>query len=674
MAAPFKARKLLARLNSSPHVRPANLRRTVLSLVVHPRPVINMSRQRLRLLSARSLAHALGLSLLAGALFIAPATAQIEVYEATIQELQAALTAGRVTSVQLVEAYLARIDAYDQRGPALNALISLNPRAHADAGTLDRERSRGDVRGPLHGIPIILKDNYDTFDMPTTGGSVALASSVPPDDAFQVRKLREAGAVILGKSNLHELALGITSISGLGGQTRNPYDPTRNPGGSSGGTGTAIAASFGAIGWGSDTCGSIRIPSAHNNLFGLRPTKGLSSIDGIIPLAHTQDVGGPLARSVTDLAIGLDATIGPDPADPATRMLEGRELPQFVQSLDPGALRGARIGLLTASFGEATEDRESGRIVRAAVARMGELGATVVDVDLDVDSLARGSSVIGFEFKFDLIDYLAATPDAPVRSLGDVLERGQYHAALESRFRSQNGVESRDSEAYRTALQRRSVVQEGLRRAMEEQDLDALAYPTIRRKAARIGDPQRGSACQLSASSGFPAMSLPAGFTDDGIPVGLELMGLPLDDARLVALAYAYEQDVAPRRPPDFVPALEDGLAPAPVQQRISTEGVVRLAGQLAFDWSTGLLGFDLAISGAPGPEVLGVYLHRGSPDGAGPVIHRLMASGRVTQSGHAALAAVDRTAFAASRLYLQVNTRANPDGEIRVPVRGGAR
>ena len=221
----------------------------------------------------------------------------IEVFEASIPDLQEAMADGRVTAVQLVEAYLARISAYDQGGPALNSMIRLNPNARAQAAALDEERALRGTRGPLHGIPIILKDNYDTADLPTSGGSIALAGMIPPDDAFQVRKLREAGAVILGKSNLHELAMGITTISSVGGQTRNPYDPSRNPGGSSGGTGAAIAASFAAIGWGSDTCGSIRIPSSHHNLFGLRPTKGLSSIDGIIPLSHTQDVGGPVSLS-----------------------------------------------------------------------------------------------------------------------------------------------------------------------------------------------------------------------------------------------------------------------------------------------------------------------------------------------------------------------------------------
>ena len=602
-----------------------------------------------------------------------PAAAQIEVHEAGIMELQAAQADRSVTSAELVDAYLARIEAYDVQGPALNAMILVNPGAREEAASRDRERALGHVRGPLHGIPIILKDNYDTFDMPTSAGSLALAASIPPDDAFQVRKLREAGAVILGKSNLHELALGITSISGLGGQTRNPYDPTRNPGGSSGGTGAAIAASFAAIGWGSDTCGSIRIPSAYNNLFGLRPTKGLSSIDGIIPLSHTQDVGGPLARSVTDLAIGLDATIGLDDADPATDILSEVQLPQFAESLDPSALRGARLGVLMSYFGDAPEDRESGRIVRTVLTRMGELGATVIDITIDgLDTLSSGSSMIEHEFKFDLMDYLADTPEAGVRSLGDVLEQGLYHAALESSFRRQNRTESRDSGAYRAALAKRTLVKEALREAITDKELDALVYPTIRRKAAKIGDQQRGSNCQLSAASGFPALSLPAGFTNDGLPVGLEMMGLPLTDARLVSLAYAFEQADSPRRAPDFTPVLVDGRAPAPVRYGIASEGSVRLEGRLAFDWSTGMLDYDLAVAGVPSPELRGVYLHRGTVDSPGPVIHQLVESARIGHSGKVPLGAVDRAALAGGELYLQVLTHSGPDGAFRVPLEGG--
>src|SRR3954463_10314314 len=266
------------------------------------------------------------------------------VYEASITDLQSAMAEHRTTSAALVDAYLARIKAYDHAGPALNAIIRLNPRAREDAVAMDAERRAGKVRGPLHGIPIILKDNYSTRDFVTSAGSVALAGLQTPDDAFQVKKLRDAGAIILGKSNMHELASGITSISSIGGQTCNPYDPDRSPGGASGGgggagggrfrggglgSGAAVAASFAAVAWGSDTCGSIRIPSAVHNLFGLRPTKGLSSISGIVPLSHTQDVGGPLARTVRDLAIALDATVGPDPADAATKLVADRPPPRF---------------------------------------------------------------------------------------------------------------------------------------------------------------------------------------------------------------------------------------------------------------------------------------------------------------------------------------------------------
>src|SRR6059058_5296957 len=263
-----------------------------------------------------------------------------DVIEKTIPELQDAMARGEVTSRDLVAAYLARIAAYDHSGPALNAFITVNARALDAADALDRERAASGARGPLHGIPIAVKDNFETADMPTTGGSMALAGFMPGRDAFQVEKLRGAGAVIIGKTNLHELAAGITSISSLGGQTRNPYDLARNPGGSSGGTGAAVAASFAAGGMGSDTCGSIRIPSANNNLVGLRGTLGLSSRRGIIPLSHTQDIGGPLARTVADLAVMLDATVGADAADPVSQASAGHIPATYRGALDAGALKG----------------------------------------------------------------------------------------------------------------------------------------------------------------------------------------------------------------------------------------------------------------------------------------------------------------------------------------------
>src|SRR5215472_8591151 len=298
-----------------------------------------------------------------------------EVAEVSIADEQKAMTEGRVSSKDLVEAYLKRIDAFDHRGPRLNALITLNPNALREAEVLDRERASKGPRGPLHGIPVIVKDNYSTADMQTTAGTIALLGFVPTIDAFQVRKLREAGAVIIAKSNLHELASGITTVGSAFGQTRNPYDPTRHPGGSSGGTGAAIASSFAAAGMGSDTCGSIRIPSSMNNLVGLRPTKGLSSIAGIVPLSVTQDVGGPLARSVNDLATMLDATIGEDPDDPATHLPSGQSRPTFMGALQPAALKAAHIGILEPLFGAAGEDQEVNRIVRASIEEFKKEGA-----------------------------------------------------------------------------------------------------------------------------------------------------------------------------------------------------------------------------------------------------------------------------------------------------------
>src|SRR5687768_7470549 len=357
------------------------------------------------------------------------------VVEATITDLQRGMSERRFTALDLTRAYLARIAAYDQKGPTLNSMVRVNPAAERDARAMDTERRAGKVRGPLHGIPIILKDNYNTADMPTTGSTLALATFTPREDAFIVRRLREAGAIIIGKSNLHELAAGITSVSSMGGQTRNPYDPRRCPGGSSGGTGAAIAASFAAVGWGSDTCGSIRIPAAFGSLYGLRPTSGLVSRHGVIPLSHTQDVIGPLARTVTDLAIALDITVGHDPADPATAILNGRELPRFAAALHKDALRGKRLGVLrnymTGTDGDIADS------IRATTRAMVALGAELIDVSIpDLDSLMARSGVIPFEFKWDLMDFLAKYPGAPVSSLREIIDRGLHHEALDATFRT----------------------------------------------------------------------------------------------------------------------------------------------------------------------------------------------------------------------------------------------
>src|SRR5215472_2632345 len=355
-----------------------------------------------------------------------------EVAESSIADEQRAMAEGRVTSRALVQAYLNRVEAFDRRGIRLNALISLNPNALRDAEALDRERVTKGPRGPLHGIPVIVKDNYSTADLQTTAGSLALLGFVPSSDAFQVRKLREAGAVMIAKSNLHELASGITTTGSAFGQTLNPYDPSRYPGGSSGGTAAAIAASFAAAGMGSDTCGSIRIPSSLNSLVGLRPTKGLSSVAGIVPLSATQDVGGPLARSVADLAVMLDSTIGEDPADPATHLPPGQARPRFMDALRAGALKDTRMGMLEPLFGDASDDQDVIRVVRASIEEFKKEGAVVVSIPMpDLQASLNGSSVINSEFKEDLANYLANNGNAPIHSLEEMVSGGLLHSTLE---------------------------------------------------------------------------------------------------------------------------------------------------------------------------------------------------------------------------------------------------
>lgn len=592
--------------------------------------------------------------------------APFDVTEASVTDLQRALSTGRVTSAQLVDAYLARIAVYDHAGPALNAMIRLNPRARAAAAALDAERAKGRVRGPLHGIPVILKDNYDTRDLPTSAGSLALANHRPVEDAFVVKKLREAGAVILGKANMHELAAGVTNISSFGGQTRNPYDLSRCPGGSSGGTGAAVAASFGALGWGSDTCGSIRIPSAFGSLFGLRPTMGLFSRDGIVPLAMTQDVPGPLARTVTDLAIGLDATIGEDPNDAATR-LGARERPHFVDSLRKDALRGARIGIFTPYFRNA--DADVADTIRAATRSLTALGAEVVEVNMaGFDDLIGGSSAIILETKFDLMDYFARPGGAPVKSLRDIIDKGLYDKALELRHKMADTASARDTESHRKVLAKQALVRERIIALLDSLRLDALAYPTSTRKPVLAGDPQLGGTCALSAQTGLPAITMPAGFTADGLPTGLELLGRPFSDARLVAYAYAFEQAGPRRRPPPAAPPLINGRAPQAVTFAAAGGGAT---GRFMFEPLSSDLSYRVQLSPTLQREVTAVVIRRA--DGAGTrVIRRVLGPGMTQAGGWTRLLGLDLDAFHAGRVTMAVFTTkdAVPTAEIALKAR----
>ena len=608
---------------------------------------------------------------------VAPRAAlPFEVTEASVADLQRALTANLVTSAQLVDAYLARIAAYDHAGPSINAMLRLNPRARAEATTLDAERKAGKVRGPMHGIPIVFKDNYDTKDMITSAGSLALATHQPKSDAFLVAKLREAGAIIIGKTNLHELASGITSISSIGGQTLNPYDLSRCPGGSSGGTGAAVTASFAPIGWGTDTCGSIRIPSAFASLFGLRPTQGLFSRDGIVPLSFTQDTPGPLARTVSDLALGLDLTVGADPNDPQTQLSASRPKVSFRDSLRADALRGARIGIFRPYFRDAEADIAD--TVRAAAMAMRALGAEVVEVNMpDFDEAISGTRAILLETRFDLIDYLKRPGDAPVKSLRDIIDRGLFDRQLEARHKSADTATARDSEGHRRMIARQAQLRARMIAFMDSLKLDAIAYPTIGQRPVLVGAPQLASNCALSSQSGLPAISMPAGFTSDGLPTALELMGRPWADARLVAFAFAFEQGGRRRRAPVSTPALVIGRAPQPVTFTVSAGPATSAAtGQFTFNQITSELSYTMRISGTGGASVQAVVVRRADAAGVGAtgfgqrrVINRALGPGMASGTGKLRLVGDDLTAFRTGRLSLAVfgSIGADPIGEVAI-------
>lgn len=454
-------------------------------------------------------------------------------FGATIPELQAAMAEGRTSSVGLTAFSLARIAAYDD---GLAAMITIDRTALSEAAARDRERAAGMVRGPLHGIPIVLKDNIGTSDLPTTAGSLALAGFVPVADATVVARLEAAGAVILGKTNLHEFARDITSVSSLGGQTRNPYDPSRIPGGSSGGTAAAVAASFAVAGLGTDTCGSIRIPAAFTHLYGLRPTIGLVPTDGIIPLAPTEDTVGPMARTVVDLAIVLDVVA-------ATGDLH-------VTATRAPTLQGVRIGVIEELLAGA--DPAVAAAVRGSLDLMAAAGAEVVPAPIPGFADLRGSAASVFlrEWRPALDAYLAGQPGAPVGSMAEIAASGLHHPSLAEPLQRALAA-TIDSAEYRDAVARRTVVRSTIEAWLVDHDLDALAYPVITQPAVLVGGTQRGSNCGTASVGGLPALAVPAGFAG-GMPVGLELMGASGSEVTLIAIAAGYEAATPGWQPPDL--------------------------------------------------------------------------------------------------------------------------
>jgi Asp-tRNA(Asn)/Glu-tRNA(Gln) amidotransferase A subunit family amidase len=484
----------------------------------------------------------------------------VQIEEATIAELQVAMASGALTSRALTQHYLDRIALYDKAGPKLNAFLLVNPHALEEADALDKERAAKGVRGPLHGIPVVVKDNMNTKDMPTTGGSLAFVGAQPQSDAFIVAKLREAGALILGKTNLHELARSGTTVSSLGGQTLNPYDLTRTPGGSSGGTGVAVASNLAEAGLGSDTVNSIRSPASACDLVGLRPTRGLVSRTGIIPAALTQDVAGPLTRTVADSATMLQAIQGYDPKDDTTEAVRGKKLPTYAASLEKNGLRGARIGVLRSFFGQKPEHAEVTKVVDAAIARMKELGAEPVELSapLDVDKLISTLDVQKWESKTQIDAWLRDLgPGAPAIHTFDAwVASGKFDKTLAKGLRDAQPFDHPEQDPeYRERIgPRKAALVQQLQALLDDNKLDAIVYPHQKRLVVPIGEGQADRNGFLASITGFPAITVPAGFSSGGVPIGVEFLGRLFAEPTLLKLSYSYEQGTQNRRPPAIAP------------------------------------------------------------------------------------------------------------------------
>jgi Asp-tRNA(Asn)/Glu-tRNA(Gln) amidotransferase A subunit family amidase len=490
---------------------------------------------------------------------------QFRFQEATVASIHAAFAAHQLTCTQLTKLYLDRIAAYNMQGPALHAIITVNPKAMDIATEMDRRyRASPASAGPLHCIPIVLKDNFNTFDMPTTGGNISMKTSVPPADAFTVARIRIAGALILAKANLQEFARGGMSISSLGGQVRNPYDLSRTPGGSSGGTGAAIAANFAVLGTGSDTGQSIRSPASANNLVGVRPTRGLVSRAGVIPNSLTQDEIGPITRTVTDAALLLDVMAGYDAADPITAFGNGRTPRSYTHLQSTEALKGARIGVMTNLFGTAERHSEVNRVMEGVTARMVALGATIVHFNLpEYDTLASAVSTSQFEARTVMDRYFATLgPNAPIKSFAELV--ATKTSAVQKTLEAELGVvDGMNSQAYKDRTLNRDKLRLAVAKKIADLNLDAILYPLQKILVAPVtAEDQLERNGTLSFGTGFPAVTFPGGFSSPtasaplGVPVGAELLGLDHTEAKLLGYAYAFEQDSRLRKLPKSTPAL----------------------------------------------------------------------------------------------------------------------
>ncbi|HXM97113.1 MAG TPA: amidase family protein [Candidatus Dormibacteraeota bacterium] len=488
--------------------------------------------------------------------------------ETSIADVHRAMQAGILTCHDLVQQYLDRIHAYDQQGPAIDSMLYINTASLKQADDMDREFKRTHKLKPLGCIPIVLKDNFDTADMPTTAGAITLRGAQPEKDAFTVQRFREAGALILGKANLQEFASGGISVSSLGGQVKNPYDLTRTPGGSSGGTGAAVAANFAVAGTGSDTGGSIRSPASANSLVGLRPTRGLISRDGIVPVSFTQDTIGPMTRNVSDTARLLDVMAGYDPNDPVTSLNVGN-IPRTYTAFLHNGLKGARLGVLTNLFGNGPEYQEVNEVMAKAIDALEKEGAVIVrieDAALDTTTLTAKFRLNEPEFKAALNGYLQHQGSrVPVHSLAEIIASGNYHKpTLEKFFATAESYEDGPNSAdYKDRRMRMDEIKIEVANLMAKNHLDALVYPHQKCLVLPIGATfQKDRNGVIAALAGFPAIEVPAGFskpTPDapiGVPVGMELLGRAWSEPELIKLAFGFEQATHLRKPPVSTPVL----------------------------------------------------------------------------------------------------------------------
>jgi len=490
--------------------------------------------------------------------------AKFKLEEATLAAVHKAFKSGELTAKKLVEMYLQRIEAYDQKGPKLKAVITINPKALEEAAALDTKFKKSGPVGLLHGIPVLLKDNVNTKDMPTTGGSRSLEGYVPPTDAFITRKLRDAGAILIAKVNLHEFAVWGESVSSMLGQTLNPYDLTRTPGGSSGGTGAALAANYGILGIGTDTVNSIRSPASACSIVGIRPTIGLVSRDGIIPYSLTQDAAGPMARTVADAVKMLNVLAGYDPGDPATAWCIGHVEKDYARFLKKDGLKGKRIGILRGFFGTQPVHEEVNAVTNQAIEDCRKLGATLIELntpDLDSGKIANDISVHLYDLRPDLDSYLG-DPKAgtPVKSLEQIIASGKFHPGIEKNIKE--AMTLKHDAGYHERLAKRTKLQDRVMALMAEKKLDALTFPHQKRPVVPVGGTQVERNGSLGSVTGFPSIVVPGGFTKPtdtaaiGVPVGVEFFGRPWAEGLLIEIGYAYEQGTKNRCLPVTTPKL----------------------------------------------------------------------------------------------------------------------